>query len=83
MVTVRDNPERSRYELVRDGDVIGHASYRLDGPRLVVPHVEVDRAEEGQGLGSQLCAGLLEDALKRGLSVVPACPFLARYMERD
>ena len=79
---VRDNPEQSRYELLRGGGVIGHATYRLDGPRLVVPYVEVDPAYEGRGLGSQLCAGLLEDARARGLSVDPQCPFLARYMER-
>lgn len=26
-----------RYELLRDGEVIGHATYRMDGDRLVVP----------------------------------------------
>lgn len=79
---VRDNPKQSRYELLRGGEVIGHATYRLESDRLVVPYVEVDPAHEGLGYGSQLCAGLLEDARTRGLSVVPSCPFLAWYMER-
>jgi predicted GNAT family acetyltransferase len=80
---VRDNPAGSRYELLLDGDVVGHASYRLEGERLVVPHVEVDARLEGRGYGSQLCAGLLADAHERGLEVVPLCPFLAWYVARN
>lgn len=81
-VTVRDNAAASRYELVRDGEVIGHATYRLEEKRVVIPYVEVDPRHEGHGFGSQLCAGLLADARERGLEVVPLCPFLAWYMER-
>ena len=80
---VRDNGAQSQYELVRDGDVIGHATYRLEGSQLVVPYVEVDSAHEGRGYGSQLCAGLLADARERGLTVVAVCPFLSWYMERN
>jgi predicted GNAT family acetyltransferase len=79
---VRDNPGESRYELVHEGDVIGHARYRLEDDRLVVPFVEVDPRHEGRGYGSALCAGLLEDAVGRGLTVVPICSFLAAYMQR-
>lgn len=81
-IGVRDNPPASRYELVRDGEVIGHATYRREGNRLVVPYVEVEPRFEGRGYGSQLCAGLLADARKRSLEVVPVCPFLTWYMER-
>lgn len=81
-VEVRDNPGGSRYELLRDGEVIGHATYRLEDGRLAVPYVEVEPRFEGRGYGSELCAGLLADARRRGLEVVPLCPFLAWYMER-
>ena len=79
---VRDNRAAGRYELVRDGAVIGHATYRIEGEQLVVPYVEVDPELDGRGYGSQLCAGLLEDARARNLTVVPHCSFLAWYMER-
>jgi glutathione S-transferase len=81
-VEVRDNTGESRYELVRDGDVIGHATYRLEDGRVVVPYVEVEPRFEGLGYGSVLCAGLLANARPRGLEVVALCPFLAWYMER-
>jgi predicted GNAT family acetyltransferase len=80
---VRDNREASRYELVHDGDVIGHATYRVEDGRLVVPYVEVDPRHGGRGYGSTLCAGLLDDARGRGLTVVPLCSFLAWYMDRN
>jgi uncharacterized protein len=82
-LTVRDNRARSRYELVRDGEVIGYATYRLEDDRLVVPYVEVEPEHEGRGYGSKLCAGLLDDARKRSLTVVPICPFLASHIERN
>jgi glutathione S-transferase len=81
-VSVRDNQAQSRYELVRDGEVIGHATYELDGDRLTVPYVEIDPRHERRGYGSQLCEGLLADARDRGLTVVPVCPFLSWYMGR-
>lgn len=80
---VRDNATAGRYELLRDGDVVGHATYRREDNRLVVPYVEVDPSLERRGYGSRLCAGLLADANGRGLTVVPVCPFLTWYMERN
>jgi len=80
---VRDNESAKQYELLRDDNVVGHATYTRDGARLVVNYVEVDPSLEGRGYGSQLCAGLLADARTRGLEVVPVCPFLAWYMERN
>jgi predicted GNAT family acetyltransferase/glutaredoxin len=82
-VQIRDNRAESRYELVREGEVIGHANYRVEDDRLVVPYVEVEPRHGGRGYGSTLCAGLLEDARGRGLTVIPVCPFLAWYMERN
>ena len=55
-VEVRDAPAAGRYELEVDGEVAGHAGYRLDGDRLVVPHVEVDHHRRGQGLAARLMA---------------------------
>src|SRR5690554_2106851 len=71
---VRDAPAASRYELVADGEVIGHAAYHQVGDRLVVPHVEVDRSLRGGGLAAVLMAGVVADARARRLRVDPLCP---------
>jgi predicted GNAT family acetyltransferase len=43
-------------------------------------HTEVDDAFEGQGLGSQLAAGALDDVRRLGKRVVPRCPFIAKFI---
>jgi uncharacterized protein len=82
-VTVRDNPEQSRYEASDDSGVVaGFAEYEdLDGVR-VFTHTEVDDAFEGQGVGSTLARGALDDVRARGLAMRPKCPFIRKYVER-
>ena len=75
--TVRDNPDRNRYELVLDGEVVGIADYRIDGDRVVMPHTVIDPARRGGGLGAVLVQGALDDIRRAGRTVVPACWFVA------
>jgi uncharacterized protein len=79
-VDVRDNPARTRYEITVDGDLAGFAVYFLEDQRIVFIHTEVAIAYEGRGLGSRLARDTLDDVRGRGLRVVPACPFFARFI---
>jgi predicted GNAT family acetyltransferase len=80
---VERNDAESRYE-IRVGDVLGgFTEFRVDGHgRLVFPHTEIDPAFKGQGLGSILAAQALADVARRGETIVPRCPFIARYLHR-
>jgi predicted GNAT family acetyltransferase len=77
---VRDNPEALRYELLDEGQVVGEILYRRNPDRIVLVHTEVSPALEGQGLGSRLVAGALDDIRASGLRVVPICPFVRSYL---
>lgn len=79
-VTVRDNPELKRYELLAGGEVAGFATYRERDGVTVVVHSEVDRAHRGEGLGNELARGTLDLLRERGAKVLPACPFFAHYV---
>ena len=79
---VRDNPEELRYELVRDGEVIGVILYRATPGVIALVHTDVEPAFEGEGVGSRLVAGALDDIRARGLRLVPVCPFVAAYLRR-
>jgi uncharacterized protein len=81
-VSIRDNPEELRYELVVDGDVEGEIMYRRSPDRIVLVHTEVSPSLEGQGLASRLVGEALDDIRARGLHVVPICPFVRRYIRR-
>jgi hypothetical protein len=81
MIEVRDNPEKSRYELLEDGKLLGVADYRLMDDKLAFPHTEIVPGRRNQGLGEQLVQGALDDVRRRGAKVVPMCWFVAEFLE--
>jgi predicted GNAT family acetyltransferase len=81
-VEVRDDPERSRYEAVVGGTVAGHAAYRMRGDHVVFTHTEIDPEFEGQGVGSALARGALDDVRGKGLGVIAMCPFIGAFIRR-
>jgi uncharacterized protein len=84
MADVRDHPELRRYDVFTDdGQLGGFAQYVKRAGRVIFTHTEIDDAFEGHGLGSTLARGALDDARARGLRVVPLCPFVAAYIERN
>jgi predicted GNAT family acetyltransferase len=79
---VRDNPEELQYEFVRDDELLGTIRYRTEPGVIVLVHTEVSPAAEGQGVGSRLVAGALDDIRARGLRLVPVCRFVSAYLQR-
>ncbi len=79
---VRDNRDRSRFEILVDGEVAGYADYRLREGRVTFTHTEVDDDHEGDGLGSTLVRHGLDAARAAGLAVYPSCPFTADWIKR-
>ena len=77
---VRHDPDGSRYELLVDGRVTGVADYEDTGDVLVFFHTEVDPEEQGQGLGTTLVRGALDDVRRSGRTIVPRCPFVAHFL---
>jgi uncharacterized protein len=79
---VEHDPSRRRYALVVGDARVGEIDYRMRGDVVELVHTEVDPALEGQGLGSVLVRGALEDIRARGLRAIPSCPFVAAYIRR-
>ncbi|HVE51910.1 MAG TPA: GNAT family N-acetyltransferase, partial [Ramlibacter sp.] len=70
------------YELHIDGQVAALAAYRADGNTVRFTHTEVEPQYEGQGLGSRLAAGALDDVKSNGKKAVPQCQFIAKFIEK-
>lgn len=81
MPEIADNPARGRFEMPVGGET-AFVTYRWDGPTLVLVHTEVPQALAGQGIGSKLAHGVLEQARARELRIVAECEFLAGYIAR-
>ena len=80
-MNVRNNEERSRYELVSGGRVVAIVDYIVRGDTLVFPHTEVEPQMRGRGLGAILIKETLDDVRRTGRTVVPACWFVADFIE--
>lgn len=83
MSEVHDKPELSRYE-IRDGDELaGFSECRLASGTIAFTHTEVDPAFNGRGLAKALVAEALEDARRRGLAVLPFCPYVRKVIAAE
>lgn len=81
-VSVRHEPAAERYLLLVSGQPCGEAHYLEQGEQVVFTHTEVDPSLSGQGLGSALARGALEDVRRRGRRIVARCAFIADYLQR-
>ncbi|WP_026534859.1 GNAT family N-acetyltransferase [Arthrobacter sp. H14] len=77
------NENESRYEIRVGGRYAGFAEYRESSSEIAFTHTETFEEFAGQGLGSTLVAGALSDAATRGKTLVPYCPFVAKYIRHN
>ncbi|MEU8383124.1 GNAT family N-acetyltransferase [Streptosporangium sp. NPDC048865] len=81
-IEVSDAPGASRFEILLDGEVAGFVEYRLRAGKIIFTHTEILPEHGGKGLGGRLVSAALDASRSAGRSVVPLCPFVARYIRR-
>jgi hypothetical protein len=77
--TVIDNTEEQRFEL-KIGGQTAYAYYALAPGVITFMHTDVPQVLSGQGVGSRLIKGALEQVRSRGLKVKAECAFTAGYL---
>ena len=81
-INVVNNAADSRFEIQRNGDVVGHLDYRTQGNTVDLTHAETDNAVRGEGIGGQLVQGALDTIKTEKMSVIATCPFVASWIEQ-
>ena len=82
-ITIRDNPDESRFDVFVDGAFAGFSVYRLTDDQAIFPHVEVDPRFRGKGVASTLVRHALDAVRTEGTrTVVPVCPFVQAFIRR-
>ena len=77
-----DNQEGRRYEF-EIGTHRPRIEYIRAGDRIYLTHTEVPSELAGKGIGTALIASALEAIEQEGLALVPLCPFVALYLQRN
>ena|SRR6218665_3622240 len=80
-IPLKDNKEANRYEMVFENH-LSLIEYELKGEAIYILHTEVSPALEGRGAGTAIVEKVLADIEKRGLALVPLCPFVVAYIKR-
>jgi predicted GNAT family acetyltransferase len=78
---VRHNPAASRFEIEIDGHLSVIDYVRGDGV-ITFTHTFTPPEQRGRGLAEMLVRAALNHARAEQLRVVPACPYVARFIRR-
>ena len=80
-IPVQHNPGASRFEAVVDGH-LSVCEYELNGDQMIFTHTLVPPELRGRGVAEHLVRAALADARAAGRRVVPACSYVAKFIER-
>jgi uncharacterized protein len=79
---VVNDPSQHRYQLTVDGHTAA-AHYETAGGVITFVHTEVPPELGGQGIGSKLIAGALDQVRADGLKVITQCPFVKAFIAKN
>jgi predicted GNAT family acetyltransferase len=82
MSELRNNLERSRYEMDEEG-LTAYADYRLQDDRLYLDYVFAPLPLRGTGASGRLMKALAEDVRAQGLKITPICSYAAAWLRRS
>ena len=78
-----DNIDQDRFELYRDGDLVGWLYYtHLKPNRYALRHTEVEPSHQHQGVASAMVRRILDETRAREATITAICPFVVDYLSR-
>src|SRR3954449_7221721 len=79
-----DNVDQGRFELRRDGDLVGRLHYtHLKPNRYALRHTEVEADHQHQGVGGAMVRRVLDEIRCRGATATAICPFVVDYLSKS
>lgn len=81
-IQVQHNEAEQRFE-VQMGGHLSVADYELEGNRMVFTHTYVPPELRGRGIAEKLVRTALEHARATQKRVVPACSYVAVFVQRN
>ncbi len=82
MSEIVNNTAKHRYELSVDGHVAA-TYYTLADGVITFVHTVVPPELGGKGIASKLIKGALDQVRADGLKVIPQCPFVKAFIEKN
>ncbi|TCM37923.1 GNAT family N-acetyltransferase [Kribbella sp. VKM Ac-2568] len=78
-----DNTSQGRFELYRDGELVGWLYYtHLRPNRYALQHTEVESSHQHQGVAGAMVRRVLDEIRSREGTLTAICPFVVDYLSR-
>ncbi|WP_318309026.1 GNAT family N-acetyltransferase [Flagellimonas crocea] len=77
-----DNESAKRFQFELENGDIAKIEYIKAKEKIYLTHTEVPQGHEGQGIGSELIKQTLEHIKKENWTLIPLCPFVAKYLQQ-
>ena len=79
-----EHREKGKRFTARTASGLAYVSYeRPDDRTIDLQHTVVPEADRGRGVGSALIRGAVGYARERGMRVIPTCPFVKAWFDRN
>ncbi|HCO67159.1 MAG TPA: N-acetyltransferase [Dysgonomonas sp.] len=78
-----DNVDENQYEMHVGKDTVKIEYIKTQNGEIYLTHTETPIGLEGQGLASEITGKVLEDIEQKGLRLVPLCPFVVGYIQKN
>lgn len=82
-VDVRNNTEKSRFEIIVSDEIVGFAAYEDTGELMVFTHTEIEPGNEGKGYAGTLIKSALDEVREREMLALPVCPFVQGWIAKN
>ncbi|HWU47628.1 MAG TPA: GNAT family N-acetyltransferase [Humibacter sp.] len=80
-IEYRHEADRQRYTVLKDGERVGVAEYRLGDGVIAFTHTEIDEDKRQRGMASGLVQYALDDVRDTTeLRVVAECPYVKHWL---
>jgi predicted GNAT family acetyltransferase len=83
-VTVRDNPDKSRFDVLVGDAPAGFSVYKdlttASAQQRIFYHTVVFDQFEGRGLAGALTRAALKTSIEAGHRIVPVCPYVKKWL---
>lgn len=77
-----EHGRKGAFFIDEDGEWIAELAYFKSGDNIItVDHTEVDPKLEGQNVGRELVAAVVDYARENGLKIKPACPYAKKVID--
>lgn len=82
-VQQKDNGEKGAFFIEQEGTPLAEMTYVWAGKdRIIIDHTEVDDLLKGKGAGKQMVSKAVDFARKKGISIIPLCPFAKSVFDK-